>query len=196
MSSAEKNLESLPHVPRSFGRLNNGNPSGDFTQATRCGARTKSGGICSQPAMRNGRCRFHGGKSTGAKTTEGKVRSARANYRHGEYSYRGIENNRKVREYLDRSRLILLKMELLSRQILNSDLVAASDTVERLSSIQDLISKSEFSLLAVIDSLNTRQKLTFIRGHASLNLKFTRLMLGVLQKHKCRWDNLPSEPLS
>ncbi len=31
-----------------------------------CGAKTRSGGTCKQPAMPNGRCRLHGGKSTGA----------------------------------------------------------------------------------------------------------------------------------
>nr|WP_269210496.1 HGGxSTG domain-containing protein [Magnetospirillum fulvum] len=30
-----------------------------------CGAKTRSGEPCRQPAMRNGRCRMHGGKSTG-----------------------------------------------------------------------------------------------------------------------------------
>ncbi|MDD2367548.1 MAG: HGGxSTG domain-containing protein [Desulfuromonadaceae bacterium] len=28
-----------------------------------CGAKTRSGGTCRQPAMKNGRCRLHGGKS-------------------------------------------------------------------------------------------------------------------------------------
>lgn len=37
--------------------------------APRCGARTKRGGNpCRAPAMANGRCRLHGGKSTGAPT--------------------------------------------------------------------------------------------------------------------------------
>ena len=34
----------------------NGNP-------VTCGARTRAGGACCQPAMRNGRCRQHGGMS-------------------------------------------------------------------------------------------------------------------------------------
>src|SRR5690625_1270973 len=32
----------------------------------RCGAKTRSGGKCKNWAMQNGRCRMHGGKSTGA----------------------------------------------------------------------------------------------------------------------------------
>ena len=65
------------------GRLNNGNPPGDFLAAPRCGARTRSGGSCCQPAMRNGRCRIHGGKSTGPRTAEGRARIGRAQLRHG-----------------------------------------------------------------------------------------------------------------
>ena len=32
----------------------------------RCGARTRKGTPCRSPAMANGRCRMHGGKSLGA----------------------------------------------------------------------------------------------------------------------------------
>lgn len=31
----------------------------------RCGAKTRKGGFCGHYAMKNGRCRYHGGKSTG-----------------------------------------------------------------------------------------------------------------------------------
>src|SRR4051794_22989052 len=34
-------------------------------RALRCGAMTRSGDACQNGAMANGRCRFHGGKSTG-----------------------------------------------------------------------------------------------------------------------------------
>ena len=61
---------SMPHPrgrpsPMRRGRLNNGNPSGDFLAAPRCGASTRAGHSCAQPAMRNGRCRFHGGREHG-----------------------------------------------------------------------------------------------------------------------------------
>ncbi len=42
---------------------------------TRCGARTRRGTPCKRKALRNGRCRNHGGMSSGAKTPEGKRRS-------------------------------------------------------------------------------------------------------------------------
>lgn len=37
-------------------------------EASRCGAktRTRRSGVCQSPAMANGRCRMHGGKSPGA----------------------------------------------------------------------------------------------------------------------------------
>lgn len=38
----------------------------------RCGARTRKGTPCQCKALRNGRCKLHGGLSTGAKTPEGR----------------------------------------------------------------------------------------------------------------------------
>jgi hypothetical protein len=59
-----------PHEPRR-GWLKNGNPSGDFTKAPRCRAKTRRGSECQCPAMINGRWRLHGGLSTGPKTEAG-----------------------------------------------------------------------------------------------------------------------------
>ncbi len=69
--------------PPNRGRLKNGNPSGDYRAAPRCGARTRAGCSCRQPAMPNGRCRFHGGKSTGPRTAGGLERCRRARLTHG-----------------------------------------------------------------------------------------------------------------
>jgi hypothetical protein len=48
-----------------------------------CGAKTRKGTPCQAKALANGRCRNHGGLSTGPRTAEGKARSlaalARAN---------------------------------------------------------------------------------------------------------------------
>src|SRR2546421_270299 len=47
--------------------------------APRCGARSKrTGKPCRAAAMPNGRCKVHGGKSTGPRTPEGLERSGRA----------------------------------------------------------------------------------------------------------------------
>ena len=42
--------------------------------------------MVSGPAMRNGRCRMHGGLSTGPRTAEGLARSQRARWKHGRFS--------------------------------------------------------------------------------------------------------------
>ena len=66
--------------------LRNGNPQGDPMNAPRCGAKTRQGTPCRSPAMANGRCRMHGGKSTGPRTEAGLARSRKARYKHGRYS--------------------------------------------------------------------------------------------------------------
>lgn len=40
----------------------------------RCGARTRMGRPCRAPACANGRCRMHGGLSTGCRTAEGRAK--------------------------------------------------------------------------------------------------------------------------
>ena len=47
-----------------------------------CGAKTRKGGECrNKSEAGRKRCKFHGGKSTGAKTPEGKARIAEAQRR-------------------------------------------------------------------------------------------------------------------
>jgi hypothetical protein len=82
---------------RRRGWLKNGNPPGDFMKAARCGAKTRRGTACQGPAMTNGRCRMHGGQSTGPRTPEGLERSRRARWKHGCYS-------REMRELLAENR--------------------------------------------------------------------------------------------
>ena len=52
----------------------------------RCGARTRLGAGCKAPAMPNGRCRMHGGSSTGPRTAEGLARMRKAKTRHGQHA--------------------------------------------------------------------------------------------------------------
>ena len=58
----------------------------------RCGAKTRAGRACKNPAIgsRN-RCMLHGGKSTGPKSIEGKARVVAANTRHGRRSKAQVE---------------------------------------------------------------------------------------------------------
>jgi hypothetical protein len=67
--------------------------------APRCGARRKSTGTpCRAPAMPNGRCRVHGGPSTGPRTPEGLERSRKAAWKHGRRSAEAVEAARLRRE--------------------------------------------------------------------------------------------------
>src|SRR5262249_50630291 len=66
--------------------------------APRCGARSKrTGKPCRAAAMSNGRCKVHGGKSTGPRTPEGLERSKRANWKHGSYSREAKAERSRVR---------------------------------------------------------------------------------------------------
>lgn len=90
---------STPEPTPGLGWLKNGNRPGRFSDAPRCGARSKrTGEPCRAPACRGKRrCRFHGGKSTGPRTPEGLANSRRARRTHGAYSV-------ETRRYLERKR--------------------------------------------------------------------------------------------
>jgi hypothetical protein len=67
--------------------------------APRCGARSKrTGKPCQGAAMPNGRCKLHGGKSTGPRTPEGLERSRRATWKHGHFSREAKAERSRVRE--------------------------------------------------------------------------------------------------
>jgi hypothetical protein len=76
----------LPHGAMS-GRL-------DFRDMPKCQAKAKSTGQrCKNVAIKGKRvCYLHGGKSTGAKTEQGKRRSKYARLRHGDYSAQVKQN--------------------------------------------------------------------------------------------------------
>ena len=57
--------------------------------------------------MANGRCRLHGGLSTGAKTPEGIERIRRAVTKHGWYSTRAMAERRLLRALEQDSRVVL-----------------------------------------------------------------------------------------
>ena len=69
--------------------LRNGNPRGNPNLAPRCGARTRAGCACQAPAMANGRCRMHGGRSTGAASEAGREQIRAARTIHGGYGAAG-----------------------------------------------------------------------------------------------------------
>jgi len=70
----------------------------------RCGARTRSGNSCRSPAMPNGRCRMHGGKSPGP------PRGNRNAWKHGNYSAEAIAIRKLVRQLLDSAELLSTRL--------------------------------------------------------------------------------------
>ena len=53
-------------------------------QGQRCEARTRKGTLCQRPGTKkNGRCKLHGGRSTGPRTAEGTARLAASKTTHG-----------------------------------------------------------------------------------------------------------------
>lgn len=75
-----------------------GNP---FADVAKCGAKTRSGTPCQSPAMANGRCRLHGGKSTGP------PKGNQNAYKHGFYTKRAIEFRRKTKALLKETNELL-----------------------------------------------------------------------------------------
>ena len=85
------------------------NASKDPMELSRCGAKARSNGgePCRQPALANGRCRFHGGLSTGPKTEAGKERCIAAVTKHGRRSCRVIAQNRILMKKLKEAKAFL-----------------------------------------------------------------------------------------
>jgi len=69
--------------------------SNPFKDVPKCGAYSRrTGKLCQQPAMKNGRCRLHGGKSTGPPKGNSNA------LKHGFYTKDAIAHRRHVRQLL------------------------------------------------------------------------------------------------
>lgn len=56
----------------------------DDLRNLQCGAKTRAGSACKQKAIyTNGRCKYHGGLSTGPRTKEGKAKAAQNGFKPG-----------------------------------------------------------------------------------------------------------------
>jgi hypothetical protein len=74
----------------------------------RCGAKTRPGGACQNPAIGSRtRCKLHGGRSTGPRTPEGKARVVAANTRHERRSKAHVEKIKFINGELKQIRLAL-----------------------------------------------------------------------------------------
>lgn len=67
-----------------------------------CAAKTRAGGRCKQPAMKNGRCRLHGGKSLSGKQ--------HGQYKHGRYTRAAIEERRFLAALLRECKAMIQKI--------------------------------------------------------------------------------------
>jgi len=85
--------------------LKNGNPACNLAGLPKCNATAKTTRkCCRQPAMKNGKCRYHGGHSTGPRTQEGLERARRGNWKHGAYSATAKEERKIFAKLIQRSR--------------------------------------------------------------------------------------------
>jgi hypothetical protein len=74
-----------------IGRFADDNPmQSPIHLALKCHARTRSGRLCQTPAMPNGRCRMHGGKSPGA------PKGNKNAFKHGHYSAEANLRRRRI----------------------------------------------------------------------------------------------------
>ena len=83
----------------------------------RCGAKTRSGSPCKRPANKQkGRCRLHGGASTGPKTKEGRAIIARSNTKNGRYTKAKLAERKRqamiTKELWARRKMIELQLSL------------------------------------------------------------------------------------
>ena len=74
-------------------------------QIPRCGANTRAGHPCKRFAMANGRCEFHGGKSTGPKDL------TKWHLKHGRYSKEAVAERRAFAELVREARATLASIE-------------------------------------------------------------------------------------
>ena len=72
-----------------------------FLDSLRCGAKTRKGKSCQSPAMTNGRCRMHGGKSTGP------PRGTQNALKHGFYAREAIAERERIRRFLRDAKSLL-----------------------------------------------------------------------------------------
>jgi hypothetical protein len=61
--------------------------------------------------MPNGRCRLHGGLSTGPKTSEGLERSRKANWKHGRYSQKAIGQRQLIGKLLRKTKELIISID-------------------------------------------------------------------------------------
>jgi hypothetical protein len=82
----------------------------NIKDAKKCGAKTRKSTACQSPAMLNGRCRMHGGKSTGAKTKAGIERIKKANFKNGLYTSEMVLSRKYMAWLIRESKSVIKKI--------------------------------------------------------------------------------------
>jgi uncharacterized protein YjcR len=72
-----------------------------FLTSPRCGAKTRKGTPCKSPAMVNGRCRMHGGNSTGP------PKGNQNAFKHGFHTKGAIAERKRIRQLIKDSQALL-----------------------------------------------------------------------------------------
>jgi uncharacterized protein YjcR len=72
-----------------------------FRDCPRCGAKTRAGTPCKAPAMKNGRCQMHGGKSTGP------PKGNQNAFKHGFHTKDAIAERKRIRQLIKDSQALL-----------------------------------------------------------------------------------------
>ena len=86
---------SIKHRHAALIEAGKGTRFGDSWAGQRCLAKTRGGSPCQKAAIAGkGRCRLHGGASTGPRTVEGRARIAAANFKHGNRTKERLAENR------------------------------------------------------------------------------------------------------
>lgn len=82
-----------------------------YHKLPRCGAYARSADRpCRHVALANGRCYYHGGKSTGPKTPRGRAICKKNKMTHGRYTKENIEERKAFRNNLKEIKVTLNKL--------------------------------------------------------------------------------------
>jgi len=101
-----------------------------------CGAKTRTGGRCKQPAMANGRCRLHGGKSLSGKQ--------HGRYKHGHFTRAAKEERKRLAALL---REISDTMDMFEAQHRITEEINRCSTIRGHRTIAKIILKGKENLL-------------------------------------------------
>jgi len=72
-----------------------------------CGAKTRKSTFCMNSSMENGRCRMHGGKSTGPKTCMGKAISSQNASKHKRFAKSLRDQEIEIRIFIKKQTAVL-----------------------------------------------------------------------------------------